>query len=94
MAERLASLTSLVDSSALAVNTAQLIPTGTKRTPARTFLQDVARGLARRVPLTKLVALDGDVHPYMAALMVSALHRAGDELIVPDSMKLRKITEE
>ena len=39
------------------------------------LLFDVAHGLARRVPLTKLVELDGDVRPYLAALMVAALAR-------------------
>ncbi len=39
------------------------------------------------------MALDGDVRPYLASLMVSALHRAGDELIVPQGLKLKHITE-
>ncbi len=39
MAERLAALTHIVDPSAPAVNTAQLLPTGVQRkAPARTFL--------------------------------------------------------
>ena len=49
---------------------------------------DVARGLTRRVPLTKLVALDGDVRPYLASLMVSALARAKDKLVVPQDLKI------
>ena len=40
---------------------------------SRTLLFNVAYRLARRVPLTKLVELDGDVHPYLATLMVAAL---------------------
>ena len=36
---------------------------GRQRGPGKTLLFDVARGLAHRVPLTKLVELDGDVHP-------------------------------
>ena len=39
------------------------------------LLFDVTHGLAHRVPLTKLVELDGDVHPYLATLMVAALAR-------------------
>lgn len=58
------------------------------------MLFDIARGLARRVPLTKLVALDGDVRPYLASLMVSALHRAGEELVIPEDMKLKRVTRE
>jgi hypothetical protein len=93
LAERLATLQAVVDPSTPRVNAANLLPTGTqKRGPARTMLFDIARGLARRVPLTKLVALDGDVRPYLASLMVSAIHRAGDELVVPDGTKIRKIS--
>lgn len=58
------------------------------------MLFDVARGLARRVPLTKLVQLDGDVRPYLASLMVSALHRAGDKLVIPKDMQIEKVTRE
>lgn len=79
LAERVATITTLADPSAPSVNMADHFPrgeAGRKRGPARTMLMDVARGLARRVPLTKLVALDGDVRPYLASLMVAALHRA------------------
>ena len=90
LGERLATVVSLADPSAPAINTTNILPTGAQRKgPARTMLQDIARGLARRVPLTKLVALDADVRPYLAALMVSALHRAGEELVIPDDMKLK-----
>lgn len=58
------------------------------------MLFDVAKGLARRVPLTKLVALDGDIRPYLASLMVSALHRAGDTLVVPTDLAVEKVTRE
>ena len=53
------------------------------------LLFDIARGLAHRVPLTKLVELDGDVRPYLAALMVAALVRAHETLTIPDTLKLR-----
>ena len=95
LAERLAALTSLVDPSAPSVNNAftpDVIPrgeSGRRRGPACTLLFDVARGLARRVPLTKLVELDGDVRPYLAALMVAALVRAHETLTIPDTLKLR-----
>ncbi len=89
LAERMASLRSLVDPSAPTVNAAHLLPGGTQRRgPARTFLQDIARGFARRVPLTKLVSLDGDVRPYLASLMVSALHRAGGTLVIPEGLQI------
>ena len=58
------------------------------------MLNDIARGLARRVPLTKLVQLDGDVRPYLAALMIATLNKAGDELVVPDTLRIKRLTEE
>jgi len=86
LAERVAALVQLVDPSAPSVNFVDQLPrgeNGRRRGPARTLLFDVACGLARRVPLTKLVALDGDVRPYLASLMVAALARAKDKLVVP-----------
>ena len=50
----------------------------------KTLLFDVTHGLARRVLLTKLVKLDGDIHPYLFALMVAALARVGETLVVPE----------
>ena len=91
----MAAVVSLVDPSAPAINTTNILPTGSQRRgPARAMLQDIARGLARRVPLTKLVMLHADIRPFLAALMVSALHRAGDELVIPDDMKLQLKTKE
>ena len=57
---------------------------GKQRGPSRMLLFDIARGLACRIPLTKLVELDGDVRPYLAALMVAALARVGKTLVVPE----------
>ena len=95
LAERLATIAALVDPSTPAINATSLLPAGSHRKgPAKTMLQDIARGLARRVPLTKLVSLDGDIRPYLAALMVSALHKAGEALAIPDDMKLHKMTLE
>ena len=67
---------------------------GKRRGPSRTLLFDVARGLARRIPLTKLVELDGDVRPYLATLMVAALARAGKTLVVPEGMHISMMTRE
>ena len=94
LAERLASLIALVDPSAPTVNFLQPVPRGSARAPARTLLHDVAKGLARRVPLTKLIELDGDVRPYLAALMVAAMHKADERLIVPQGFKVREIAQE
>ena len=67
---------------------------GKQRGPSRTLLFDVAHGLARRVPLTKLVELDGDVHPYLATLMVAALARVGKTLVVPEGTRISTMTRE
>ena len=94
LAERLAAVTALVDKSAPTVNMlADSLPRGEKgrRGPSRTLLYDVARGLARRVPLTKLVELDGDIRPYLAALMVASLYRAGEILVVPRSLDIKTV---
>ena len=83
-----------MDPSAPSVNntfTPDVIPrgeSGRRRGPLRTLLFNVARGLVRQVPLTKLVELDGDVQPFLAALMVAALMRASETLTIPDTLKL------
>ena len=61
---------------------------------SRTLLFNVAHGLARRVQLTKLVVLDGDVRPYLATLMVAALARAGETLVVPEGTCISTMTRE
>ena len=38
--------------------------------------------------------MDGDVRPYLAALMIAALHKAGDTLVIPDKMAIKRLTEE
>ena len=67
---------------------------GKWRGPSRTLLFDVAHGLAHRVPLTKLVELDGDVHLYLTALMVAALVWAGETLVVPEGTRITTMTRE
>ena len=58
------------------------------------LLFDVTRGLAYCVLLTKLVELDGDIHPYLAALMVAALAWAGKTLVVPEGTRISTMTRE
>ena len=67
---------------------------GRQRGPSKTLLFDVARGLARRVPLTKLVELDGDIHPYLTAMVVAALARVGKTLVVPEGTHITMMTRE
>ena len=45
------------------------------------------------MPLTKLVEINSDVRPYLAALMVAALAKAGEELIIPSSLACRRLAE-
>ena len=67
---------------------------GKQRGPSRMLLFDLARGLARRVPLTKLVELDGNVCPYLATLMVATLAQAGETLVVPEGTHISMMTRE
>ena len=41
--------------------------------------------------MTKLVKLDGDVQLYLAVLMVAALYRAGETLIVPRLLDVKTV---
>ena len=65
---------------------------GKRRGPSRTLLFDVARRLACRVPLIKLVELDSDVRPYLATLMVAALAWVGKTLVVPEGTRISTMT--
>ena len=67
---------------------------GKRRGLSRTLLFNITRGLARRVPLTKLVELDGDVHPYLAALMVATLAWAGKTLVVLEGTRISMMKRE
>ena len=98
MAEWLTTIAILVDKSMpIAVDFFDAIPRGKggrQRGPSKTLLFDIACRLARRVPLTKLVKLDGDVHLYLAALMVAAIARAGETLVVPEGTCITTMTRE
>ena len=67
---------------------------GRWRGPGKTLLFDVACGLAQSVPLTKLVELDGDVHPYLAVLIVATLAWVGKALVVPEGTYITMMTRE
>ena len=81
LAEWLATIAALVDKSMPIVAALfDAIPSGKggrQRWPSKTLLFVVACGLARRVPLTKLVELDGDIRLYLSALMVATLAQVG-----------------
>ena len=98
LAEWLATIAALVDKSTpVAAALFDAIPRserGKWRGPSRTLLFDVACGLAHRVPLIKLVKLDGDVRLYLTTLMVAALARVGKTLVVPEGTHISMITRE
>ena len=54
-------------------------------------LFDVARQFSRRVPLAKLVALEEDVRPYMACIIIDAIREAGDTLVIPQDLQVRQV---
>ena len=98
MAKWLANIAMLVDKSTPVV-AAQFdaIPQGEggrRRGLGKTLLLYVAHGLAQRVPLTKLVELDGDICPYLGTLMVVTLVRAGETLVVPKGTRITMMTRE
>ena len=98
MAKWLATIAVLVDESMPVVAALfDAIPrgeAGRQRGPGKTLLFDVACRLACRVPLTKLVELDGNVHPYLTVLMVATLARVGKTLVVPEGIRITTITRE
>ena len=51
---------------------------GRQRGTRKTSLFDTAYGLPCRIPLTKLVELDGEICLYLKALMVALLLQAGE----------------
>ena len=55
---------------------------------------DVTRGLAQRVPLTKLVEVDDDIHPYFTSLMVATLAWAGETLVFPEGTRITMMMRE
>ena len=86
LTERVAALTHLIDPEAPVVNISSLYRDENGRRASRMMLMDVARGFARRVPMTKLIHMDSDIRPYLAALMIAALNYHGETLRIPDSL--------
>ena len=62
--------------------------------PGKTLLFDLACRLAPRVPLIKLVKLDGDVCPYLAPLIVPTLVCVGETLVTLEGMQITMIIRE
>ena len=98
MAEWLSTIAVLVDKSMpIVVALFDAIPKGKggrQRGPRKTLLFDVTHGIPCRVPLTKLVELDGDICPYLTALMVTALAWVDKVLVVPKGTCITTMTRE
>ena len=67
---------------------------GRQRGLGKTLLFYIAHRLACRVLLTKLVELNGDIHLYLAALMVATLAQVGETLVVQEGTSITTMTRE
>jgi hypothetical protein len=97
LAERLATTSALIESPKVSFIMLELVPRGDggrRKGPAKSMLVDDARGLARWVPLNKIIALDSNRRPYLDFLMVAALHRAKDKLVVLNNLEIKRVTRE
>ena len=86
LTERMAALTQLVKPEIPHVSISSLYHDKNVKQASHTMLMDIARGFARRVPMTKLIHMDSDIKPYLAALMIAALNYHGEILWIPDSL--------
>ena len=78
-----------------AIAAVELLPRkGVRRDYPAQNLFDVARGFSRRVPMARLLEIEPDIRPYLASLVVRAVHRAGDALTVPMNLRVDRLTEE
>ena len=97
LSSRIATLHNMMDPAAPSVHNLSLkYPRDSegRKGQARQLLWDVARGFARRVPLTKLVHLDADIRPYLTALLIAALYHHRETLILPEGMKYKFVPME
>ena len=57
------------------------------------MMWDVARAFARSVPMTKLVHLDANIQPYLAALMITTLKHHKETLKHPDFINYKIVPD-
>ena len=72
--ERIAALTQLIKPDTPPVSIFSSYRDENAKQAFHTMLMDIGRGFARRVPVTKLIHMDLDIRPYLAALMIAALN--------------------
>lgn len=57
------------------------------------MLFDIAKGMVHKVPLTKVVLMDSDLHLYLAALLVAVLYKAGNAICIPKKGNIIALTK-
>ena len=98
LAEWLATMATLLDKSTPTVAALfDAIPSGKggrQRGPGKTLFFDITHRLTQRVPLTKMVELDGDICLYFTILMVASLVWVGETLVMLEGTWIMMITRE
>ena len=92
--ERMVALMQLVNPDTPPVNVSSLYYDEKGKRAFHTMLMDIARGFARRVPMTKLIHMDSDIRPYLAALMIATLNYHGETLQIPNSIHFQVIPKD
>ena len=44
--------------------------------------------------MARLVEIEHDIRPYLASMIVRAVHRAGDALVVPHSLRISALADD
>ena len=89
LTERMAALTQLVKPDVPPASISSLYCDKNGKQASSAMLMDIARGFARRVPMTKLIYMDSDIRPYLAALMIAVLNYHGEILWIPDLLNFQ-----
>ena len=89
LTERMAALTQLVKPDTLPVSVSSLYHDENGKRSSCTMLMDIAQGFSRRVLMTKLIHMDSDIRPYLAALIIAALNYHGEILCILDSLNFQ-----
>ena len=54
----------------------------------------MARAFERRVTLGRILETEKDVRPYLASIIVAAMQKAGDTLLIPDDLMVSVVAPE
>ena len=90
----MAALTQLVEPDASPISISSLYHSENGKRASHTMLMDIAQGFARKVPMTRLIHMDSDIRPYLAALMIAALNYHGEILRIPDSLNFQVVPKD